>query len=348
MLAAAYTQNQGFRVEDVPVPEIAGDELLVEVMASSICGTDLRIIRSGHRKLRERQRIVLGHEFAGVIVEVGRKLEGAYRVGQRIGVAPNMGCGRCPMCSAGMFNMCPEYTAFGITMDGGHTQFVRIPSEAIVQGSVMSLPEGVSFADASLVEPLSCVVNGNRSVRMQLGDVVVVFGAGPIGLLHLLLARHTGASKVVVVDLQAHRLAKARALGADVVVDSGQEDARRRVMEETGGFGADVVITACSVPAVQEQSLELLAPFGRVCYFGGLPRDGSSIRIDSNLIHYKNLVVTGVTGGSPRDFRAAMSLVACGRVDVRQVVSHTFSAADLAEAFRVALHEETMKVVVQR
>jgi L-iditol 2-dehydrogenase len=109
-----------------------------------------------------------------------------------------------------------------------------------------------------------------------------------------------------------------------------------------------VVITACSVPAIQEQSLELLAPFGRVCFFGGLPRDGSSIHIDSNLIHYKNLMVTGVTGGSPRDFRAAMSLVACGRVDVRQVVSHTFPAADLAEAFRVALHEETMKVVVQR
>jgi len=346
MIAATYTQNQGYAVEDLPLPKIGDDELLVEVMASSICGTDLRIIRNGHRKLREGQKLVLGHEFAGVVREVGPKLEGMFHTGQRIGVAPNMGCGQCAMCIRGLPNMCPDYTAFGITMDGGHTRYVRIPHIAVVQGSVVGLPEGLSFVEASLIEPLSCVVNGNRSTQMEPGDAAVIFGAGPIGLMHVLVAQHTGAAKVIVVDLQDHRLEKARQLGADVAISSGREDVRARIFEETGGRGADVVITACSVAAVQEQSLELLAPFGRVCFFGGLPKDGSHVRLDTNIIHYKNLLVTGVTGGAPRDFHAAMRLIASGRVDVRKVISHTFATAEMAEAFRVALHEETMKVVL--
>jgi 2-desacetyl-2-hydroxyethyl bacteriochlorophyllide A dehydrogenase len=347
MIAATYTQNQGYAVQDVPVPEIADDELLVEVMASSICGTDLRILRSGHRKLKDGQRIVLGHEFAGVVVRAGDRAAG-FRAGQRVGVAPNMGCGQCAMCIRGLPNMCPDYTAFGITLDGAHAEFVRIPRAAIVQGSVMTLPDGISFTEAALVEPLSCVVNGARATRIEPGDNVVIFGAGPIGLLHLLVARHSGAAKVIVADVQPHRLRKAEELGASVVVRSDGENVRQRVLDETGNQGADAVITACSVAAVQEMALELLAPFGRLCLFGGLPKDGSMIRLDSNLIHYKNLLVTGVTGGAPRDFRAAMSLVAAGRVDVRQVISHAFATADMAEAFRVALHEETMKVVITR
>lgn len=347
MLAATYTQGQGFRVEDVPEPQIAEDELLVEVMASSICGTDLRIIHSGHRKLRPGQRIVLGHEFAGVVAKAGARLADSYRPGDRVGIAPNMGCGRCDMCARALPNMCPDYTAFGITMDGAHARFVRVPNAAVVQGSVVPLPEGLSFAEASLVEPLSCVVNGNRAARMEPGDVAVIFGAGPIGLLHLLLARHAGASMVIVADLQPHRLARAKELGADVVC-SGGDDARMRIMEETGGRGADVVITACSVAAVQEQAVALLAPFGRLCLFGGLPKDGSMVRIDSNLVHYRNLIVTGMTGGSPRDFRTAMRLVASGRVDVRRVISHTIPGDALEAAFDTALHEEAMKIVLER
>ena len=127
MIAATYTQNETFRVEDVPSPEIAADELLVKVMASSICGTDVRIIRNGHRKLAPKQKLVLGHEFAGVVVQVGKQ-QTAFREGQRIGVAPNIGCGQCDMCVRGLPNMCPDYTAFGITFDGAHTEYVRIPA----------------------------------------------------------------------------------------------------------------------------------------------------------------------------------------------------------------------------
>ena len=345
MIAATYTQNGAFRVEDLSIPKIATDELLVKVMASSICGTDVRIIRNGHRKLGPGQRLVLGHEFAGIIVKVGSQTT-QFQKGQRIGVAPNIGCGQCDMCVRGLPNMCPDYTAFGITFDGAHAEYVRIPAAAIAQGSVICLPDNLSFADASLIEPLSCVVNGNRAARIAMGDTVVIFGAGPIGLMHLMLARLSGAVKVIVVDVQSRRLDQAAAIGATSTVNPAEEDVHERVFSDTAGRGANAIITACSVPAVQEQSLDLLAPFGRVCFFGGLPKDGSLARLDTNIVHYKQLLLTGVTGGSPRDFRTALNLIASGRVEIKKVVSHCFPTTDLAKAFDVALNQECMKVVL--
>jgi L-iditol 2-dehydrogenase len=347
MIAATYTQNGDFRVEDLPIPDIAPNELLVKVMASSVCGTDVRIIRNGHRKLGPGQRLVLGHEFAGIVAKAGL-LATQFHEGQRIGVAPNIGCGQCDMCIRGLPNMCPDYTAFGITFDGAHAEYVRIPAKAILQGSVHILPDALSFADASLIEPLSCVVNGNRASRIEIGDTVVIFGAGPIGLMHVMLARLSGAARVLVVDVQPHRLAQATAVGATRVVNSAAESAHERVLEETGERGADVVITACSVAAVQEQAIGLLAPFGRVCFFGGLPKDGSVVGIDTNVVHYKQLLLTGVTGGAPRDFRTALKLIASGRVNIGQVVSHRFATADMAAAFDAALNQECMKIVVQQ
>ncbi len=346
MIAATYTQGGGFRVDEIPLPEIGDDELLIEVKAASICGTDLRIVRNGHRKLRDGQRIVLGHEFAGVVARAGRRTDG-FPEGMRVGVAPNMGCGRCGMCARALPNMCPDYTAFGITLDGAHTQYVRVPHAAIAQGSVMLLPEVMPFQHACLIEPFSCVVNASRAVRMKPGDVALVFGAGPVGLMHVMLSALCGASQLLCADVQPERLKLAAQLGATRVLDPREEDVREHVMAATGGQGADVVITACSVAAIQEQALGLLAPFGRLCLFGGLPKDGSHVRLDTNLIHYKQLVVTGVTGGAPRDFRAAMALMAAGRVPIDRVVSHQFPMSDIAPAYKAAMSGDAMKVVIE-
>ncbi len=347
MIAATYTQNDSFRVEDVPIPEIGDDELLVQVMASSICGTDVRIIRNGHRKLAPRQKIVLGHEFAGVIVKAGKQIK-LFREGQRIGVAPNLGCGQCDMCISGMPNMCPDYTAFGITFDGGHAEYVRIPAAAIAQGSVHVLPDTMPFGHASLIEPLSCAVNGSRASRIEMGDTVVLFGAGPIGLMHVMLARLSGAAKVIVVDVQANRLLQAKEVGAACTINSAQENVYERVFSETNGRGANAIITACSIPSVQEQALALAAPFGRICFFGGLPKDGSCVRLDTNIVHYKQLILTGVTGGSPKDYRTALALIQSQRVDIAKVVSHDFPISAIAEAFQVALSGECMKIVIRQ
>lgn len=345
MIAATYAQGGAFAVEDIPRPSMGRDEILLRVQASSICGTDVRIIRNGHRKLRPGQKIVLGHEFAGTIEEIGGDVVG-YSPGMRVGVVPNMGCGRCDMCARGLANMCPDYVAFGITMDGCHAGYVRLPASAIQQGNVIPLPESLSWIEASLIEPFSCVVNGQGAVRIAPGDSVAVFGAGPIGLMHLLLARNTGASQVILVDPDERRLAKGRELGASAVISASGDVARSAVMDLTGGRGVDVAITACASREAPELAQDLLAPFGRLCLFGGLPSDDSGIRLNVNKVHYRNLVVTGTTGGPPVDFRRAMRLIAGGAVNLKPLVSHVFPRSRVKEAFETAMNGQSLKVVI--
>lgn len=345
MIAATYTQGGGFKVADVDKPHMGEDEILVRVMASSICGTDLRIIKNGHRKLLDGQTVTLGHEFAGVVAACGSRVTD-IAVGARVGVAPNVGCGHCNVCIRGLTNMCPSYQAFGVTMDGAHSEFLRVPAAAIQQGNVTVLPDDLDFNAASLIEPLSCVVNGIRSCRIGLGETVVVFGAGPIGLMHIMLANISGAGKVIAVDMHPHRLEQAAQAGADMIIDNKEEDARAIIMHQTANRGADVIITAASVASLQEDAIGLLAPLGRVCFFGGLPAN-QTVPLDTNAIHYKNLTVTGVTGGSPFDYRTAMTLLAAKRVSTEPIISHVFRTEDMQEAFDAALGGETMKVVLR-
>jgi L-iditol 2-dehydrogenase len=347
MIAAVFTQGEGLEVREMPLPEIADDELLVRVMASSICGTDVRIIQNGQRKLNTGDRVILGHEFSGIVEKAGRKVGTQYPEGCRVGVAPNIGCGQCPMCTRGMPNMCPNYEAYGINMDGAHTEYVRIPFGSIVQGSVMRIENGLSFSEASLVEPLSCALNGSRTAQIGLGDTVLIFGAGPIGMFHIDLARLSGAARVITADVIDDRLDQARQRGADTVINPEKSDLKEQLFDMTGGLGADAIITACSVPAVQAQALELLAPFGRVCFFGGLPKDRSRVELDTNLIHYRNLLVTGVTGGSPKDFRDALHLVQAGRIQLDDIISHRFAPAAMQDAFDAAMNGAALKVVIE-
>jgi threonine dehydrogenase-like Zn-dependent dehydrogenase len=345
MLAATYSQDDGFRVQDVPEPRIGPDETLLRVRATSICGTDIKIARHGHRKLKNGQRIVLGHEFVGEICQVGAVVNG-LATGTRVGVAPNAGCGRCAACIRGQSNYCPEYTAFGIDRDGSHAQFVRIPQQFIAQGNLVPLPETISDEDGCLLEPLSCVVNGVRVSQVGLGSSVVIFGAGPIGLLHLKVCRLAGASLVIVVDPRDDRLELARQLGCDVAIHPQRDDTRARVWQETDNAGADVVITACPVAQVQSEAVALLAPFGRLCLFGGLPQADIPVPLDTNAIHYQNLVVTGSTGGSLLDYKIALKLVAGKRIQPAQIVSDVYPLARLEQAYQVALAGAAGKVLI--
>ena len=345
MIAAKYTQGEGLEIGQAPVPAIAEDELLVRVEGTALCGTDMKIVRSGHRKLRVGQTIILGHEFVGTIEKAGARVSN-YAVGTRVGVAPNMGCGRCEMCGHGLANMCPDYTAFGIDRDGAHTEFVCLPAAAMAQGNVIPLSPEVSPVEAALAEPLSCVVNGMRASQLQAGDLAVIYGAGPMGLLNLLLALASGAARVWVVDLNDARLEKAKALGADDVFNPGRGPVRDWIKGLTRGRGADVVITAVAVPQVQQEAVELLAPFGRLCLFAGLAKGESAVALDTNAIHYKNLVVTGMTGGAPQDYRTALKLIESRRVDVRKVVSHVFPLREMARAYELAQSGEGLKIVM--
>jgi threonine dehydrogenase-like Zn-dependent dehydrogenase len=345
MPAATYTQGGAFSVERVSVPQIADDEMLLRVRAASICGTDLKIIRSGHRKLADGQRVILGHEFVGVIEHVGSKVTD-HQVGQRVGLVPNAGCGHCDACACGRTNYCPQYTGFGIDRDGGQATFVRIPGRFIAQGNVIPLPNQVSDTEAALLEPFSCVVNGLRSTQLELGDTVAIYGAGPMGLMHVMLCRIAGAAKIVVIDPLSGRLKKAEELGCDVTLNPQHDNVVERLREETEGRGVDVVITACPVADVQVEAVQVLGPFGRLCLFGGLPRNEGPVALDTNAIHYGNLHVTGSTGGSIRDYCIALRLVAGKRVDLRRVISDVFGLEEMRRAYEVALAGADGKVVL--
>jgi L-iditol 2-dehydrogenase len=190
------------------------------------------------------------------------------------------------------------------------------------------------------------VVNGLRTARIELGDCVVVYGAGPIGLMHVMLSRTAGAGRIIVVDPLADRLERARELGCDLAVDPRNEDVPGRVRLDTEGRGADVVITACPAPEAQVEAVQVLAPFGRLCLFGGLAKDARPAPLDTNAIHYGNLLVTGSTGGSVEDYRIALRLVAGGRVDLGRVVSNVFPLGALDQAYDTALAGANGKVVL--
>jgi len=250
------------------------------------------------------------------------------------------------MCGQGLANMCPDYSAFGIDRDGSHTELVAVPGAAIAQGNVIPLSPTVASSDAALAEPLSCVVNGIRTAGVKAGDIVLVYGAGPMGLLNMMLAQACGASRVWLVDMNDSRLAYAKLLGASDIFNPAQGSTKAWVDSRTGGRGVDVVITAVPVKEVQQEGLELLAPFGRLCMFAGLPNGQASAELNTNAIHYKNLIVTGMTGGAPQDYRTALKLIESRRVDVRQIVTHAFSIQEVGQAYEMALSGQALKVIM--
>ncbi len=344
MIAGTYTQGGQLRIVDVPVPETADDELLVRVEAAAICGSDIKIIRHGHRKLRNGQTLILGHELVGTVEKAGPKVAD-YPVGMRVGLAPNVGCAACEMCRRGLGNMCPDYQAFGITFDGGHAEMVRVPAEVIAQGNVIPLPNDVSSVDAALIEPLSCAVNSIRAGQVAEGDRVLVYGAGPMGLLNALVARAAGA-QVWISDPNEKRLRFARQFPIDDAVNPQRTAVPDWIAGKTDGRGVDAVIVAVPSADLQREGLGLLAPYGRLCLFAGLPRGHGGVDLDTNAIHYKNLIVTGTTGGSARDYREALGLIQSGRVEVAKLVSHVIPFRDMEKAYQTALAGEGMKIVM--
>jgi L-iditol 2-dehydrogenase len=346
MLAAVYHGPNDLRVENVPVPKIGKGELLVRVLSASICGTDLRILHGGHRKYPAGTVRIPGHEVVGTIAEVAEDVS-EYSVGQRVFCAPNTGCGHCPQCIRGNNNLCANYDAIGVTSDGGFAEYVRIPAASVRQGNVIPVSETVDPAVAALMEPFACVLRGQNALHLQPGEVVLVIGAGPIGVMHTKLARARGAGRVIVSEPIHDRAAQALRMGAQRVVDPTSEDLKAILAEESAGRGADVVIVAAPVHAAQESALDLAAISGRINFFGGLPKDRPTIQFDSNLVHYKELVITATTACSTADCWQATQIVNSGLVDLTDVVSQRFPLKEAVRAFTAAEDRKSLKIVLE-
>ena len=344
MRAAVLHKLDDLRVEDIPTPEPGPGEALVRVHACAVCGSDIRIFHHGNPRVIPPQ--TLGHEIAGEVVAVGAGVE-RVAVGDRVATGADVPCGVCEFCRAGIGNNCQINYAIGYQFPGGFAEYILLNETTLKYGPVHRIPEGLSYDEAALAEPLACCINGLELCWLGVGETVVIIGAGPAGLMMAQLARHMGATKVILAQRSRTRLELARQFHVDVLVATQDEDLRERVLAETGGLGADVIVTACGSPDAHEQSLTMAKNRARINFFGGLPKGTRPITIESNAIHYKELFVTGSHGSTPRQHKAALNLIAAGSVNARDLITHRFPLDGIHQAFEVVEKRTGMKAVVR-
>jgi len=336
MMAARLYGVGDLRVEPIARPEIvADDEVAIRIHACGICPSDLRAY-TGLRPPNRPPPYVPGHEWAGEVIDAGNSAED-LRVGDRVVPSWRVPCGKCYYCIRGQHNFC-ENLARG-RVRGGFAEYGVAAAE-----SLLHIPDGLSYQEACFCEPLACCINGHLDSDVAFGDTVVVIGAGPIGLLHLQLAVHAGA-RVWVSELLPERLAVAEALGTDAVIDASAVDPVRWVNEHTAGRGADVVIVAVGAPRALRQALDMAGNCSTVNYFAGT-YPSTTLQIDPNLLHYKQIRLTGSHDYTPHHFCTALRFLEIGTVRVSPLISHQLPLAQAKDGFDIVAGREGLKVVI--
>lgn len=317
MRAAIFRGPGQLTIEEIDREAPGPGEIAVQVKAAATCGTDLKSYRRGHPKLFPVLPARFGHEFAGIVTEVGSGVT-AFEPGQRVVAANTAPCGHCWACTIGRESLCENL----VFLNGAFAEEIVIP-RAIVERNTYLIPDTLSFEAAAPLEPLSTVVHGIDESGIRLGDTVVVHGAGPIGLMFVRLATLRGAT-VVSVDQSPLRLAQASTAGASVTIDiGGLADAERldAIRAHTpGGRGADIGIEAVGLPAVWEQTLDTVRPGGTAVWFGGTPQ-GAIVKVDSSRVHYEELTMKGVFHHAPRYVASAVALLSSGQFDGMSLIS---------------------------
>jgi len=324
-------------VKEVPTPVPDDDSILVRVRACAVCGSDIRMFHYGNPRLKPPA--IMGHESSGEVVAVGRNVH-RFKKGDRVCIGADVPCGECEFCQAGIGNNCQINYAMGYQFPGSFAEYVLLNRTVVNYGPM-------SFEEAALAEPLGCVLNALELSPPKFGDTVVVIGAGPIGCMIIEVTKKMGAGKVIVVQRSRPRLEKAKQFSGDVYICSSEENAVERVKEETGGLGADVIITACASPEAQVDAIAMAKNRARINFFGGLPKDKSQVTLDTNIIHYKELFVCGAHGCVPRHHRKAVELISKGVVDMKPFISHHYPLDKITDAFAMAESHEGMRVVVE-
>jgi L-iditol 2-dehydrogenase len=340
MKAVLFHAPGDIRYGETDRPEPGPGEILVEIKAALTCGTDLKTYRRGHPVLIKETPAVFGHEWAGIISELGPGVTG-FDVEQRV-VAPNSApCGRCFQCRRGRLSLCEDL----LLLNGAYAEYIAVPSR-IVEKNLLPIPDGVTFRQAPLAEPLACAIHGIERSKIALGDTVCVIGHGPIGLMLTRLAKLKGA-RVIVVGRNPSKMEKARQFGADHLVDitvvSDPVKAVRALTPE--GRGVKVAIEAVGLPETWEQAIAMTRAGGLVNLFGGC-KSGTHIRVDTRRLHYDELNIIGVFHHTPQYVRTALSMIASKMIDADALIPHEMPLAKLEEAFQLMMRGETLKVAI--
>lgn len=347
MLALRFYAPEDLRLEDVPEPTCGTDEVKIRVKNCSTCGTDVKIRKNGHQNLTPPR--IIGHEIAGEVVEVGSGVAGDWKPGDRVQVIAAVPCGKCHECRKGWMAVCQNQTSVGYQYDGGFAEYMIVPREVLAVDGMNRIPDGVGFAEASAAEPFACAINAQEQLGIEPGDDVVIFGAGPIGCMHVRIARGVhGAGRVILVDINSERLKmSAEAVQPDVVINASEVSIVEEILKLTDGRGADVIITATPANITQEQAVSMAARNGRISFFGGLPKTNPTITLDSNLVHYRQLHIHGANGSAPEHNRRALDYIASGEVPVADLITRRIRLRDVMDAFGIVERGEAIKVTVE-
>jgi len=343
MKAVVVRAPMEFEVEDVPEPEVPQESLVLNVKACGLCGSDLRTLRSGHRKVTFPW--IIGHELCGEVAEVGTEYQGKWQKGDLLAVGPLAYCGSCDFCLNGQYELCVNYREIAQFWPGSFAEQVAIPEECIRMGTIEKVPPGLDPAFAAIAEPISSCINAQEKGQVGLGDTVLIIGTGPIGCIQISLARARGADKIFVADIVADRLKLAEAFEPDGCIDASQTDLVEEVARLTGGKGADVIVTATPAPIAQVQAVEMARKGGRILLFGGLPKGDSKPGVDMNIVHYNALHLIGTTIFAPRHYRLALKLITSGRIPVHKLISHRFPLSEFKQGAMMALEGKVLKSV---
>jgi L-iditol 2-dehydrogenase len=324
MRAAILHGKEDVRVESIPVPEIGPGELLVRVRTALTCGTDVKVFRRGYHARMLQPPVLFGHELAGDVVEAGDGVVG-FRPGDPVVAANSAPCDKCFFCRRGQPNLCEDL----LFNNGAYAEYIRIPAR-IVRSNTLHIPAQLNYSDAALTEPLACALRAIEESGVKPGDTVAIMGLGPLGLMLVRLAREAMGARVIAIARRLEQLDRALLLGANSSLLMGEKSAALidEVRQETEGRGADVVIEAIGQPHTWELATRLVRKGGTVNFFGGCPA-GSSVKLDTTLLHYSEITCKATFHHTPAHIRRALELIADGVVTSDHLVNHEASLEEL-------------------
>jgi L-iditol 2-dehydrogenase len=338
MKAAVYYSQKDIRIEEIPTPKIGRDEVLVEMKACGICGSDLM-----DWYLKNRAPLVLGHEPSGVIVEKGRDVKN-FDVGDRVFVHHHVACLKCHYCTHGDYTLCEQFHNTNI-IPGGFAEYFKVPAPNL-NLDTLKIPDGISFDEATLIEPVGCCLRAIKKCGIQKGDSVAIIGAGATGIIHTVLAKVFGAGKVVVSDLIDFRLRAAQKFGANVVVNPLNTSLKEVVKAETDGRGVDLAIVTAPSLEAYKAGLGVCRKGGKLCVFAPT-EPGKFLEISPKELFFNELQIIPSYSTSHVETREALELVKSEKIRVRELITHRFPLLDAAKAFKTALEDkESLKIVV--
>ena len=334
MKALEFHPQEGLHLTERPIPSTPPKGMVIKVMTSAICGSDLRILRGEKEAV---PGVILGHEVAGVVEE--SKIQD-YKPGQAVVLFPSIFCGRCLYCQRGLTNLCPNKRSIGYRLNGGFAQYMSVPREMVEEGAVVKLQGQAPWASRALIEPLACVLHSIQVVGP--GESFLVLGGGPMGLMHLLALVHQGAQEIFLVELNPKRMKIARELGGErVTVFSPKE---KGIRDYLGPERVDGAFFCARAHGLVGEGLETLRKGGILNLFAGYPR-GTQLALDPNALHYGEKKLTGTHSTTLPLFRKAAQMVEEGQLDLSSLVTHTFALENWKEAFHTYACGEGLKVV---